>query len=159
MSRAFTKEIDDAPVPRPLEHPIGRAPNLVTPRGAAMIVAKALEIADRIASTQDPETLDALRRDQRYWEARRASMQIVPPSEDGNEVAFGTSVRIRRRGKMLTVHIVGEDEADPATGLIAWTSPLARALTGAEVGEAVSLGSDDRSEAIDILAINPLPHR
>jgi transcription elongation factor GreB len=31
--------------------------------------------------------------------------------------------------------IVGEDEADPDTGRIAWTSPVARALLGAEEGD------------------------
>jgi transcription elongation GreA/GreB family factor len=34
-----------------------------------------------------------------------------------------------------TYRIVGEDEADPEAGLLAWTSPVARALLGATIGD------------------------
>jgi transcription elongation GreA/GreB family factor len=35
--------------------------------------------------------------------------------------------------------LVGEDEADPAQGLISWISPIAQALLGASVGDEVTL--------------------
>ena len=35
--------------------------------------------------------------------------------------------------------LVGEDEADPAQGLISWISPIAQALIGASVGDEVTL--------------------
>jgi transcription elongation factor GreB len=52
----------------------------------------------------------------------------------------------------VTFMIVGEDESDPNTGLIAWTAPLARALDGSRVGEEVDLkvGWD---ETVTLLAI------
>ena len=47
--------------------------------------------------------------------------------------------------------VVGDDEADPANGMIAFSAPLARALMGAEVGELIEFAG--REEAIEILAI------
>jgi transcription elongation GreA/GreB family factor len=155
MSRAFTKEIDDAPGAKLAEIPISDATNLVTPRGAAIIVAKAGDIAAEIARTSEPEALERLRRDQRYWEARRASMQVLSPPPKPTEVAFGTTVKINRRGRTSLLHIVGEDEASPSSGFIAWTSPLARALAGAEAGETVEFDAGGRPEKIEILLIEP----
>ena len=40
-------------------------------------------------------------------------------------------------GQRLDYTIVGEDEADPAAGLVSWVSPLARALQDAEVGDLI----------------------
>ena len=62
------------------------------------------------------------------------------------------SVR-REDGTVLTLRIVGEDEADPAAGRIAWTAPVAHALLGAEPGEV----SDLPTGAVEILAIEPTP--
>ena len=55
-------------------------------------------------------------------ERRRAGFGVRVELEDEN----GTSYRI-----------VGEDEAEPEAGLISWTSPLARALDGARIGDEV----------------------
>ncbi|WP_436088992.1 GreA/GreB family elongation factor [Pararhizobium sp. LjRoot255] len=57
-------------------------------------------------------------------------MEIVEPIATPSTVAFGNHVTIKRGGKAKQLHTVGEDEADPAAGAIAWTSPLARALEG-----------------------------
>ncbi len=35
--------------------------------------------------------------------------------------------------------LVGEDEADPAAGLISWVSPVAQQLLGKEVGDEIEL--------------------
>ncbi len=51
--------------------------------------------------------------------------------------------------------IVGDDEADPATGRIAFSAPLARAVIGAETGDVMPfVGRDD---AIEVLAIAVTP--
>jgi transcription elongation GreA/GreB family factor len=155
MSRAFTKEIDDAPAPKVPEHPISNATNFVTPSGAAIISRRAGDIARQIETTKDLTILDGLRRDQRYWEARRASMQIVQRAIAPTAVEFGTAVSIRRRGKASILRIVGEDEADPGAGLLAWTSPLARALMTAEVGDVVEFEAGGRAEKIEVLSIGP----
>jgi len=151
MSRAFVREVDDAPAPPMPERPISAAPNLVTPEGAALIAAELAAIDAALAEgAGDTETL---LRDQRYWSARQASMQVVETPDDPEAVCFGARVNIRRRGKTVSLVIVGEDEADPAEGLIAWTSPLARALDGAEPGEEIDFEAGGQPETIAILGI------
>ena len=53
----------------------------------------------------------------------------------------------------MTLRIVGEDEADPAAGRIAWTAPVAQALLGAEAGEIRELPNGEG----EILAIAAAP--
>ena len=64
---------------------------------------------------------------------------------------FGSRVRIRMDGTERELRIVGDDEADPAAGLIAFSAPLARALIGAMAGEEVELPG--RDEPIAVVAI------
>jgi transcription elongation GreA/GreB family factor len=151
MSRAFTREVDDPPAAPPPDRPISAAPNLVTPRGAELIAAKVDELDDAIRRATGQSDVDRLLREQRYWAARHAGMQVVPPVQDPMAISFGITADIRRRGKKTTIRIVGEDEADPATGLIAWTSPLAEALEGAEEGDVVELEAGGRTEKIAVI--------
>jgi transcription elongation factor GreB len=54
-------------------------------------------------------------------------------------VHFGAIVRIEdERGAEQEFSLVGDDEADVASGRISWASPLARALIGAKVGDSVN---------------------
>ncbi|HEY3638494.1 MAG TPA: GreA/GreB family elongation factor, partial [Rhizomicrobium sp.] len=71
-------------------------------------------------------------------------------------VEFGTRVSIDRDGQILTVEIVGQDEANPAEGRINWQSPLAKALLGTEVGETVLLENRQPPAKITVLAVEPL---
>jgi transcription elongation GreA/GreB family factor len=153
MSRAFVKEVDDAPPPPPLERPVSSAPNLVTPRGARLIDETLDRLEAALAEAGEEEAV-ALRRDQRYWLARRASARPILPDAEPESVGFGTRVRIRREGTQSEVEIVGEDEADPDSGLLAWTSPLARALDEAEPGDVVELVAGGRTIPIEVLAVS-----
>jgi len=54
-------------------------------------------------------------------------------------------------GQPKTFRIVGDDEANPAAGLIAFNAPLSRAMLGAQPGDIVAFG--DVIDAIEILAI------
>ena len=56
-------------------------------------------------------------------------------------------------GAERDIRIVGDDEADPAAGLIAFSAPLARALIGAGEGETVEMPG--REGAIAVVAILP----
>jgi transcription elongation GreA/GreB family factor len=40
-------------------------------------------------------------------------------------------------GREQTFQLVGEDEADPAHGLVSWVSPLAEVLIGRKAGDEV----------------------
>lgn len=152
MSRAFVKEDDARPPPVP-ERRISTAPNRVTPRGAQLIREAVAGLEKQLAASPGDEQAAVLHRDLRYWQARQASMQIVSPSPSPASVAFGTRVTIRRGAATSTLTIVGEDESDPASGHIAWTAPLARALDGAEPGEVVELEAGGRREPITVLAV------
>jgi transcription elongation GreA/GreB family factor len=153
MSRAFVKEDTDAPEPPRPERPISAAPNRVTPRGARLIAREVDSLKARLDGAADADA-ESIRRDLRYWNARLASLRVESASDAPDIVAFGTRVTFRRGTTTSTVAIVGEDEADPPNGLIAWTAPLARALDGAEVGDTVEFGRAERSEPIEIIAID-----
>jgi transcription elongation GreA/GreB family factor len=60
-------------------------------------------------------------------------------------------VTIDRAGRIRAFEIVGHDESDPASDRIAFTSPLARALIGAEVGQICEFPNSD--EPLTVTAI------
>ena len=158
MSRAFVREDDQVQPEAPPELKVSNLPNWVTPLGLRMIDAKIEALEAALAAGPD-ETEEAwIRRDLRYWTHQRAGAQLAPPLPAGaGEVAFGARVTFTRdEGPEETVDIVGEDEADPAAGKVSWTSPLARALMGAEVGEVVELGDRKPPVEIEVLAIAPI---
>ncbi len=148
MSRAFVKEQDH--VAPPPERMVPDGPNLVTPAGLAQISGHVARL--EAALKADPEVLlrETLERDLRYWALRKANAEMVAPIRDGS-VAFGSSVTILRNGREQTLRIVGEDEADPARGLVNFRAPLADAILGARVGDIVEMTSP-RGE-IEILAV------
>jgi transcription elongation GreA/GreB family factor len=145
MSRAFVNEdsfIEELP-----DRPVSAQPNYVTEHGLALI-DEALEAARRehgeAQATGNREALARAGRELRYWNARRASAQLVPMAPDVDAVQFGHAVTIvRDDGRQQTFRIVGEDEADPAKGTISHVSPLARALLGRSVGDIVRAGHAD----------------
>jgi transcription elongation GreA/GreB family factor len=153
MSRAFTKEIDDAPLAPMPDRRISDAPNLVTPDGASMIEAKLKAARAALGKATDPTRQAELRREERYWLARQATKQVVPRAEAPTAVGFGVTVQLRRNGKVSQLRIVGEDEADPAHGGLAWTSPLALALEGAMAGETVEVQVGSRTDLVQVLAV------
>ena len=86
----------------------------------------------------------------RYWSARPGSAQLTQRGHTIDGVQFGDPVLLARaNGRRQTFRIAGEDEADPASGLIAYVSPLARAVLGRSVGDKTDL----KGEEIEIVAI------
>lgn len=66
--------------------------------------------------------------------------QVVDIAQlNGNKVVFGTTVSLvdAENDKEVKYKIVGTDEADVKSGLISYTSPLAKALVGKEIGDLV----------------------
>ena len=132
MSRAFVKE-DDGSRPELLpELPVSPNPNLVTLRGLRLIEAEIARIEDALAAGPDEATTARLRRDQRYWTLRHATARLTVPDPADPSAQFGTKVTYETEDRETrTVTITGEDEADPASGRVAYTAPVARALIGA----------------------------
>lgn len=150
MSVAFRREGDDEHLEPKFEIPLPPGPNLVTARGLALIEAKVAELEAALPGVTGEDAIKAARRDLRYWRTRLATARLVVPAE-GHYVSFGCRVTIAMNGSKRTITIVGDDEAAPSVGLLAFSAPLCRAIMDAEVGESVSFGP--AASTIRILAI------
>jgi transcription elongation GreA/GreB family factor len=151
MSRAFVKEqdvVEDLP-----DRLISEHANLVTREGLAHIEAQVRRLSAEHAAAQGAEdraAVTAAARELRYWSSRAASAEVVTPPEGGGRVHFGSTVTIERSsGRKQTFRIVGEDEAEPAKGTIPYVAPLARALSGKEVGDVIRFAEDE----IEVLGV------
>ncbi|WP_085809248.1 GreA/GreB family elongation factor [Sphingomonas sp. TZW2008] len=149
MSVAFRRESDEEHKEPRFELPLPAGPNLVTARGQELIDERiaALE-AERLAA--DEARTAEIARELRYWVTRRATAILAPPPP-ADEVAFGSSVTFRLNGKEQRITLVGDDEAEPAAGLVSFSAPLARAMIGAGEGELVAFNG--REDAIEIIAV------
>jgi transcription elongation GreA/GreB family factor len=153
MSKAFTREDDEDGAAELPDRIISLAPNLVTPEGLAAIEAeierRSREHADAVVAG-DKDAIVRAARELRYWTARRQSAQLMDRPRDAARVGFGSTVTIEREdGRRAAWRIVGEDEADPAKGMISHVAPVARALMGREVGDTVEAGASE-AEIVDI---------
>ena len=154
MSVAFRRESDEEHKEPKFELPLPPGPNLVTARGLALIAAKveAREAADVAALGEDDRAQHG--RALRYWRTRQATAQLVPPPP-ADEVAFGSRVTFSLNGQRKRIDIVGDDEAEPHDGRLAFSAPLARAVMGGYAGEKVDFGG--KAEAIEILSTEAIP--
>jgi transcription elongation GreA/GreB family factor len=147
MSRAFMKEDDSNVSAEELpERPQSPHPNYVTPAGLIALQSvlaelqeqrrQLLEHPDAILSQ---EHLKPVERDIRYFQERIERATVIDPAgQPHDRVSFGAIVStVDDDDAVRRFAIVGEDEADPPAGKISWVSPLARALTGAAVGDSV----------------------
>lgn len=149
MSVAFRRESDEEHLEPKFELPIPAGPNRVTPRGRALIDERIAALEARLADATGEE-VDAIRRDLRYWHTRHATAIPTDPPADGS-VGFSSVVDIRLMGRLRTLHLVGDDEAEPAADRIAFTAPLAVALMGAEAGDVLPFNG--REDAIEVVAV------
>ncbi len=164
MSRGFVKEDDTLPPPIvPPRAPLPpNTPNYVTPRGLALLRAEltaldaqrvALDGADAQARTQELLILNGRIS---ALTGRLSSAKVVAPRTDGDDVRFGATVTLQPAGggqAERRFSIVGVDEADAAGGRIAFTAPVARALTGKRVGDTVLLPGAKGPDPVIIAAI------
>lgn len=151
MSVAFRREGDEEHLEPKFELPIPPGPNLVTARGLALIGERVTQLEALVAQTPsgDP-ALEPAKRDLRYWHTRQTTA-VLAPIPNGKTAEFGTRVTFRLKGRLRTLALVGDDEADPANGSISFSAPLARAVIGAEVGDVVAFAGDE--EAIEVLEV------
>lgn len=150
MSVAFRREGDEEHLEPKFEIPIPPGPNLVTSRGLKLIDERVSALETQLAETEDDTTLNALKRELRYWQTRQITAELAP-TPSGETVEFGTTVTLRLNGRERTISIVGDDEAEPAKGLLSFSAPLSRAVLGAETGDLLPFG--DREDAVEVLAI------
>lgn len=134
-------------------------PNYITPAGYAALKAE----YDRLFADERPQLVETIawaagngdrsengdyiygrkrlrEIDRRLgWLARRMkAAKVVDPArqEDRSRVFFGATVTIADEDdNQRTLTLVGDDEADAATGRVGWNAPIARALRGAGLGD------------------------
>jgi transcription elongation GreA/GreB family factor len=152
VSVAFRRESDEEHLEPKFEIPLPPGPNIVTPRGLAMIEVKVAEWQAVAASATDDEARQKAKRDLAYWNTRLSTARVAEPPAQG-VAGIGSTVIFALKGKRRMIEIVGHDEADPASDRIAFAAPLARAMIGAEVGELLDFGGTE--DAIQVLAITP----
>lgn len=141
MSRAFVKESDGGTAEELPERAISDTPNYVTARGLLQLRTRIQALAAERAALAGDDTQARRRaeieRDLRYFNTQlERAVEVDPARQPADEARFGARVTLRDAGGGLRVYrIVGEDEADPASGAISWNSPLARRLLGLRVGD------------------------
>ena len=180
MSKAFTRETDsDDALPEaaaPTESPGGK--NYMTPQGFRQMQdelrdlcrserPRIVEIVSAAAANGDrSENGDYIYNKQRlreidrrihYLTKRLESAEVVDPAQrkQHDRIFFGATVAyVNEDGQEHRVTIVGIDEADLAQGLISWTSPVARALTGAHQGDVVEVALPGGRDWLEVLEIS-----
>jgi transcription elongation GreA/GreB family factor len=154
MSVAFRRESDEEHKEPRFELPIPSGPNLVTAAGLKQAETRVAELKVEVAAETDEGRLAELQRTLRYWNTRLATAELAPPPP-ADEAAFGSRVAFRLNGQLRTIHIVGDDESDPANGMVAFSAPLARALIGAGPGDFSDFGG--KADAIEIVSVATAP--
>lgn len=136
MSKAFTREDDAVPVApvkrRGVPVPDG-APNYITAEGARALRAELAAGGDEVRMQELAEHL--------------ACAEIVEPDVAPDRVRFG-STAVTSSGARY--RIVGAIEADPKRHAVNWQSPVALALLGARVGDAIVLPGGTEVEIVAI---------
>ena len=186
MNKAFTRESDSAADDDGEEVALPALPqgskNYVSPEGYARLRAelmtlldherpKVVEVVSWAATNGDrsengdylygKKRLREIDRRIRFLTQRLEIAEISDPSihHGSDQVFFGATVTYSNpSGEERTVTIVGIDELDPLKGKISWISPVARTLTKAREGDAVTLHTPNGVEELDILKVSyPAP--
>ncbi|MTB49585.1 GreA/GreB family elongation factor [Lewinella sp. W8] len=165
MSRGFVKESDQEELPIiPPRAPLPEGTvNYVTPNGLAQLEAERTQLeADKAAVPTDNE--EEHRRAVTVLDGKLAlllkriqSARVIDPAEQpSNEVRFGARVTVSQpgSGRRQEFQIVGVDEANVKEKKIAFTAPIARAITGLWVGETAEfrLGKELRQITVHSLS-------
>ncbi len=165
MSRGFVKEDDSLPAPVvPPRAPLpADTPNYVTPRGLTLLRAELNGLENERANLDGVGAADAQARMHELLvlngrisalTARLSSAKVVAPRATADETRFGATVTLESTDQPTRFTIVGVDEADAASGRIAFVAPLARAVTGRRVGNQVMLPGARGPELTTITGIS-----
>lgn len=181
MSKAFTKETDDAPdddaeFPSAPPLPAG-SKNYMTPAGYARLRTELLDLMDNerpkvvevvhwAASNGDrsengdylygKKRLREIDRRIRFLTKRLDLAEVVDPSlhHGSDQVFFGATVTyVDDLDVERTVTILGIDEVDTSQSQVSWVSPVAGALLKAREGDEVRLGTPGGLRTLEILRV------
>jgi len=90
-------------------------------------------------------------------EGKLSHLQVIDVTaiDAKGKVVFGSTVDLidEDSGAEITYTIVGEDEADIRTGMISYTSPIARALIGKSEGDSASFQAPGGEKNFEIVEV------
>lgn len=125
-------------------------------------VIRAIEEARAHGDISENAEYEAAKERQGYIEGRIADIQgklasaeVVDPSTiKADRIVFGASVNISDvdTDEKSSYQIVGVDEADVKKGMISILSPLARALIGKRIGDAVTVQSPKGDKEYEVVS-------
>ncbi len=127
-------------------------------------IIQAIAVAREHGDLKENAEYHAAREQQSFMEGRIKELEFVlshaqiidvtQVNADGR-VVFGATVDLLEidNDNEVTYQIVGEEEADIATGMISITSPIARALIGREEGEEVTVDAPGGKREYEILDV------
>jgi transcription elongation factor GreA len=91
-------------------------------------------------------------------ESKLSNTQIIDVTaiDAKGKVVFGSTVSLLdlQNDSEITYRIVGEDEADIRTGLISYTSPIARALIGKNEGDEVTFAAPAGQKQYEVVGVS-----
>lgn len=88
---------------------------------------------------------------------RMKAARVIDPAQqqDRSRAFFGASVELAdEEDARKIVTLVGDDEQDAGAGRIGWSSPMARALKGAEVGDVRTVRLPSGTKEWEVMAIS-----
>jgi transcription elongation factor GreB len=95
-------------------------------------------------------------RELKHLAKRMKTARVLDPADqpDKARVFFGATVELADEDDARkTVTIVGDDEQDASEGRIGWSSPLARAMRGAAVGDLRTVALPGGTSEWEVMAI------
>ena len=180
MSKAFTKETEDAAEPFEVESgpalPAG-AKNYITAAGhrrlqdelKQLVKVERPKVVETVAwaagngdRSENGDYIYGKKRLReidsriRFLTKRLEIAEIVDPAAQPNreQIFFGATVTYATSDdREHTVTIVGIDEADADRGRVSWIAPVARALLKARVGDVVDLKGPRGVDTLEVVAI------
>ena len=183
MSKAFTKESDDADDDGPQMPPLpSGGKNYITPQGYARLRSELLDLIDNerpkvveivhwAASNGDrsengdyiygKKRLREIDRRIRFLTQRLEIAEVMDPAihHGSDQIFFGASVTyLDSTGAQRTVTILGIDEADSSQAQVSWVSPIARTLLKARTGDVLQLVTPIGVVEIEVTGVQyPVP--
>jgi transcription elongation factor GreA len=115
---------------------VARRPGVVARIRAAKELGDLKENSDYTAAREEQSFLEG--RIQAIEAQLRVAVVADAPS-DRSRVAMGSRVGVEHNGDAFILQLVGPTESDAAAGRISVSSPVGRALLGAEVGQEVTI--------------------
>jgi transcription elongation factor GreA len=90
-------------------------------------------------------------------EAKLSNMQVIDVTtiDAKGRIVFGCTVELmdEQAESEIVYKIVGEDEADIKTGMISFSSPIARALIGKNEGDEISFSAPGGEKHYEVIAV------